>query len=99
MSNIKSGLYIISIITDEQIFTQNTYRKENGFTWHPIMEVAKLFIGIFITIIPEFFPAETLDEIIKELPDYQVDNYIDFLHIGRRLNNKLLKILLVHQYH
>ena len=34
------------------------------------------------------------DEIIKELPDYQVDNYIDFLHIGRRLNNKLLKILL-----
>jgi Na+/H+ antiporter NhaD/arsenite permease-like protein len=27
-------------------------RKENGFTWFPIMEVAKLFAGIFITVIP-----------------------------------------------
>ena len=27
-------------------------RDENGFTWFPIMEVAKLFAGIFITVIP-----------------------------------------------
>ena len=27
-------------------------RKENGFTWFPIMEVGKLFAGIFITVIP-----------------------------------------------
>ena len=27
-------------------------RKSNGFTWFPILEVAKLFAGIFITIIP-----------------------------------------------
>ena len=27
-------------------------RKENGFTWFPITEVAKLFAGIFITVIP-----------------------------------------------
>ena len=27
-------------------------RNENGFTWFPIVEVAKLFAGIFITVIP-----------------------------------------------
>jgi len=27
-------------------------REENGFTYHPIIEVAVLFIGIFITMIP-----------------------------------------------
>ena len=33
-------------------FTSLNLRKENGFTWFPIVEVAKLFAGIFITIIP-----------------------------------------------
>ena len=32
--------------------TSINLRKENGFTWFPIMEVAKLFAGIFITVIP-----------------------------------------------
>lgn len=32
--------------------TRRTIREENGFTWHPIKEVAILFAGIFITIIP-----------------------------------------------
>ena len=27
-------------------------RTANGFTWFPIMEVGKLFIGIFLTIVP-----------------------------------------------
>jgi hypothetical protein len=27
-------------------------REANAFTWGPILEVAKLFIGIFITIVP-----------------------------------------------
>ena len=33
-------------------FTSLEARSQNGFTWFPIIEVAKLFIGIFITIIP-----------------------------------------------
>ena len=33
-------------------FTSPEVRSQNGFTWFPITEVAKLFIGIFITIIP-----------------------------------------------
>jgi len=32
--------------------TPRTIRKENGFSWFPIQEVAYLFAGIFMTIIP-----------------------------------------------
>jgi len=32
--------------------TPKTIREDNHFTWGPIAEVAKLFIGIFITMIP-----------------------------------------------
>ena len=34
------------------MLTDNESRRANGFNWFPIMEVAKLFIGIFITIAP-----------------------------------------------
>jgi Na+/H+ antiporter NhaD/arsenite permease-like protein len=33
-------------------WTRNEHRAENGFTWEPIREVAKLFAAIFIAIIP-----------------------------------------------
>ena len=33
-------------------YTDMKIRNQNGFTWFPILEVAKLFAGIFITIIP-----------------------------------------------
>lgn len=33
-------------------FTKKTTRRRNHFTWHPIIEVAYLFLGIFITMIP-----------------------------------------------
>jgi Na+/H+ antiporter NhaD/arsenite permease-like protein len=32
--------------------TPNEHRAANGFSWEPIREVAKLFAGIFVTIIP-----------------------------------------------
>jgi len=32
--------------------TDRNIREKNGFTWYPILEVGKLFAGIFITIIP-----------------------------------------------
>jgi Na+/H+ antiporter NhaD/arsenite permease-like protein len=34
------------------LVTSKTLRKRNQFSWFPIQEVAKLFAGIFITIIP-----------------------------------------------
>jgi Na+/H+ antiporter NhaD/arsenite permease-like protein len=33
-------------------FTSVVYREENSFSYHPIIEVALLFIGIFITMVP-----------------------------------------------
>jgi Na+/H+ antiporter NhaD/arsenite permease-like protein len=33
-------------------FTPTRLRSENNFTWHPIQEVAYLFLGIFITMVP-----------------------------------------------
>ncbi len=41
------GMGILSMLT-----TAITVREENNFTWSPIIEVAYLFIGIFITMIP-----------------------------------------------
>jgi Na+/H+ antiporter NhaD/arsenite permease-like protein len=32
--------------------TPRTLRAENGFSWHPIVEVAVIFVGIFATMIP-----------------------------------------------
>jgi Na+/H+ antiporter NhaD/arsenite permease-like protein len=32
--------------------TSRASREANGFSWFPIVEVAKLFIGIFLTMIP-----------------------------------------------
>jgi len=34
------------------VLTGATTRERNGFTWEPIAEVAKLFVGIFVTIVP-----------------------------------------------
>lgn len=41
------AIIILSLLT-----TPKGLRKENNFTWHPILEVAYLFIGIFITMTP-----------------------------------------------
>ena len=36
----------------DRLTTPKGLRKANNFTWHPILEVAYLFIGIFITMTP-----------------------------------------------
>jgi Na+/H+ antiporter NhaD/arsenite permease-like protein len=41
------GLAAISLL-----LTPMAYREGNDFTWGPIAEVAKLFAGIFVTIVP-----------------------------------------------
>lgn len=48
---IRDLLFIIITILSIQI-TPKIIRSDNEFNWHPIIEVAKLFIGIFITIAP-----------------------------------------------
>ena len=48
---IRDGLLILMAIFS-LIFTKRRVREDNEFTWFPIKEVAILFIGIFLTMIP-----------------------------------------------
>jgi len=50
-SVVSQGLLIAITLLSLQL-TSAQSRKLNGFTWGPILEVAKLFAGIFLTIIP-----------------------------------------------
>lgn len=50
--NIIRDLVLISMGLLSLKFTPWEFREQNEFTWFPIQEVAKLFAGIFITIIP-----------------------------------------------
>jgi Na+/H+ antiporter NhaD/arsenite permease-like protein len=44
------GLILLAIVSF--VFTPSDIHKENHFSWEPLKEVAKLFFGIFITVIP-----------------------------------------------
>ncbi|HMA75665.1 MAG TPA: sodium:proton antiporter [Xanthobacteraceae bacterium] len=48
---VRDGL-LIAIAIASLAFTREEHRERNGFTWEPIGEVAKLFAGIFVCIIP-----------------------------------------------
>ena len=41
------GMGVLSLVT-----TRQALREANGFNWFPIQEVAYLFAGIFMTIVP-----------------------------------------------
>jgi Na+/H+ antiporter NhaD/arsenite permease-like protein len=44
------GIIVMGVLS--LVFTSNDLREANDFSWFPIIEVAKLFAGIFMTIIP-----------------------------------------------
>lgn len=48
---IRDVVYLI-IAAVSWIITDKVCRKRNDFTWEPILEVAKLFVGIFLSMIP-----------------------------------------------
>ena len=52
LQNIVRDLLLLAIAYASWKATDRANRAANGFTWYPIMEVAKLFIGIFLTIVP-----------------------------------------------
>ncbi len=43
---------IVSAAVLSLLTTKKKFREENSFNWHPIQEVAYLFFGIFLTMIP-----------------------------------------------
>ncbi|RMF69528.1 MAG: sodium:proton antiporter [Calditrichaeota bacterium] len=52
VENIVRDLFLILMGLCSLRFTPKAFRDGNDFNWFPIIEVAKLFAGIFITIIP-----------------------------------------------
>lgn len=52
LQNVVRDVLLLAIAGLSWIITRRDIREGNGFSWGPIIEVAKLFGGIFITIIP-----------------------------------------------
>jgi len=52
LQNIARDILLLLIAYLSWKITPMQNRTANGFTWFPIMEVGKLFIGIFLTIVP-----------------------------------------------
>ena len=52
IQNLIRDVLLISIGLAAFKFTPGALREKNEFSWAPIKEVAKLFAGIFVTIIP-----------------------------------------------
>ncbi len=50
--NVVRDLLIVVISLVSIVSTPRAVREDNGFTWEPMKEVAYLFFGIFVTIIP-----------------------------------------------
>ncbi|KES14337.1 Citrate transporter, partial [Gilliamella apis SCGC AB-598-P17] len=52
LQNLIRDIIFIMITLFSMLITPKQVRAGNEFNWEPIIEVAKLFIGIFITIVP-----------------------------------------------
>jgi Na+/H+ antiporter NhaD/arsenite permease-like protein len=52
LQNLVRDLALLGIAGLSLALTSSESRVKNGFSWFPILEVAKLFAGIFITIVP-----------------------------------------------
>lgn len=52
LQNILRDVILLGIAGLSWVVTSRASREANGFSWFPIVEVGKLFIGIFLTMIP-----------------------------------------------
>ena len=52
LQNLARDAIILGLAFVSLVVTRKEYRAANGFSWGPITEVAKLFAGIFICIVP-----------------------------------------------
>jgi Na+/H+ antiporter NhaD/arsenite permease-like protein len=52
LQNLVRDAVLLVLAAMSLVFTPNEHREVNGFSWEPILEVAKLFAGIFICVIP-----------------------------------------------
>jgi Na+/H+ antiporter NhaD/arsenite permease-like protein len=52
VERVVRDVLLIVLALASLMFTPKAIREQNAFHWAPILEVAKLFVGIFVTIIP-----------------------------------------------
>jgi Na+/H+ antiporter NhaD/arsenite permease-like protein len=52
LQNVTRDVLLLAITLISWVSTSSEIREGNGFTWAAILEVAKLFAGIFVTLIP-----------------------------------------------
>ncbi len=52
LQDLVSNVVMLAAAFGSLAFAKQEYREANGFNWGPIKEVAKLFAGIFICIVP-----------------------------------------------
>lgn len=52
IENVLRDIFFIFLTIVSLKITSKKIREDNNFNWHPIIEVAKIFSGIFLTIVP-----------------------------------------------
>ena len=52
IQNLIRDILLLALTYISWIYTSKSIRQSNEYTWFPIVEVGKLFAGIFVTIIP-----------------------------------------------
>lgn len=52
LSNVLRDVALFAIILGSSFLTPKNVRISNNFTWEPVVEIVKLFLGIFITMSP-----------------------------------------------
>jgi Na+/H+ antiporter NhaD/arsenite permease-like protein len=52
LQQLVSSVLLLALTVASMALTPKTLRQENEYSWGPMVEVYKLFIGIFLTIIP-----------------------------------------------
>jgi Na+/H+ antiporter NhaD/arsenite permease-like protein len=52
LPSLTRDLGLLGLTVLSMVLTRAEVRRGNGFTWEPIIEVAKLFAGIFVTMVP-----------------------------------------------
>jgi Na+/H+ antiporter NhaD/arsenite permease-like protein len=58
LQNLVRDVILLVIAIVSLVATPDEHRERNGFSWEPILEVAKLFAGIFVCIVPVMVALE-----------------------------------------
>jgi Na+/H+ antiporter NhaD/arsenite permease-like protein len=59
LQNLVRDAALLAIAIVSLVATPDEHRERNGFSWEPILEVAKLFAGIFVCIVPVLAALQT----------------------------------------